>query len=403
MKISKIEVFPVYPKTNYVKISTDSGLCGWGEPVVEGRPSAVASAVMELEPQLIGKDPNNIEDLFNLMYRGNFYQGGPVLTSAISGIEQALWDIKGKNLGVPVYQLIGGAAKKRQKVYAWVHGTTPEELGKNAKLRLSQGYKFIKVCITEGMEWIASRDKITHGADMLGGIRDAVGNQLEIGVDFHGRVHKTMALQLMKEIEPYNVLFVEEPVLPWNEDDLIQLHNVSTIPIATGERLYTRWDFKRLFKTGAVDIVQPDVSHAGGIWELRKIAAMAEAYDIAVAPHCPLGAIAFSSCLHLDVATPNAFIQEQVIGIHNAVNGESFDIEDKIETDDKQGYVSSETHIANAKGLFEFKDGFVNLPTNPGLGFEVDEESLVNGVNNHSLNRWEQPIWEMDDGTVTQW
>ena len=403
MKISKIEVFPVYPKTNYVKISTDSGLSDWGEPVVEGRPSAVASAVMELEPQLIGKDPNNIEDLFNLMYRGNFYQGGPVLTSAISGIEQALWDIKGKNLGVPVYQLIGGASKKRQKVYAWVHGTTPEELGKNAKLRLSQGYRFIKVCITEGMEWISTRDKIKYGAEMLGGIRDAIGNQLEIGVDFHGRVHKTMALQLMKEIEPYNVLFVEEPVLPWNEDDLIQLHNVSTIPIATGERLYTRWDFKRLFKTGAVDIVQPDVSHAGGIWELRKIAAMAETYDIAVAPHCPLGAIAFSSCLHLDVATPNAFIQEQVIGIHNAVNGKAFDIEDKIETDDKQGYVSSETHIANAKGLFEFKDGFVSLPTNPGLGFVVDEKSLLNGTKNHSRKRWEQPIWEMDDGTVTQW
>lgn len=403
MKITNIEVFPVLPKSNYVKVSTDSGVSGWGEPVVEGRASSVAAAVMELKPQLLGKNPENIEDLFNLMYRGNFYQGGPVLTSAISGIEQALWDIKGKFHGMPVYQLIGGAAKEKQKVYAWVHGTTPEEVGKNAKIRLNQGYRFIKVCITEGMEWISTRDKIKHGADMLGGIRDAVGDQLEIGVDFHGRVHKTMALQLMKEIESYNVLFVEEPVLPWNEDDLIQLHRLSAIPIATGERLYTRWDFKRLFKTGAVDIIQPDVSHVGGIWELRKIAAMAESYDIAVAPHCPLGVIAFSSCLHLDIATPNAFIQEQIIGVHKAVNGGEFDIEDRVETDNKQGYISGETHIVNAKGLFDFEDGFVKLPKNPGLGFEIDEKSLLEGANNSNIKPWEQPIWRMDDGTITQW
>ena len=284
MKITNVEVFPVAPKTNYVKISTDEGICGWGEPVVEGRRGSVAAAVLELKPLLLGKNPENIEDLFYLMYRGNFYKGGPVLMSAISGAEQALWDIKGKAYQKPVYQLIGGAAKEKQRVYAWVHGDTPEELGEAAKRRLKQGYRYIKTCVTHQMEWIDSNSAITKAGDMMGGIRDAVGDQLEVGVDFHGRVHKSMAAKMMKEMEQYNVLFVEEPVLPGNEEALVELHRVANIPIATGERLFGRWDFKRILQLGAVDIIQPDLSHAGGIWEVRKIAAMAEAFDVAVAP-----------------------------------------------------------------------------------------------------------------------
>ncbi len=403
MKIERVEVFPVFPKTNYVKITTDDGLTGWGEPVVEGRARATAAAVTELRDSLIGQNPENIEDIFNLLYRGNFYKGGPVLMSAISGVEQALWDIKGKRHNMPAYQLIGGAAKAKQRVYAWVHGETPEELGKNALIRLKQGYKYIKVCITEGMEWIGGHGAIEQAANMLGGIRDAVGDQLEVGVDFHGRVHKTMAAQLMKEIEPYRVLFVEEPVLPWNEEDLIDLHRVANIPIATGERLYTRWDFKKIFKTGAVDIIQPDLSHAGGLWEVRKIAAMAEAYDIAVAPHCPLGAIAFSACLHLDVATPNAFVQEQIIGVHNAVNGGDFEIEDKTQVGDGKFYMTSDPYILNARGLFEFEDGFVLLPKRPGLGVEVDEERMRLDAVRTDMPRWIQPVWRLEDGTVTEW
>ncbi len=403
MKITNVEVFPVYPKTNYVKVSTDEGICGWGEPVVEGRTSSTAAAVMELKPILIGKNPENIEDMFNLMYRGNFYKGGPVLSSAISGVEQALWDIKGKAHNLPVYQLIGGAAKEKQRVYAWVHGDTPEAIGKAALRRLQQGYRYIKMCPTSQVSWIAEHDVITKASNLVGAIRDAVGDKLEVGVDFHGRLHKTMAAKLMRELEQYNLLFVEEPVLPWNEDDLLELHRASNIPIATGERLYTRWDFKKIFKTGAVDIIQPDLSHAGGIWEVRKIAAMAEAYDIAVAPHCPLGAIAFSACLHLDVASPNAFVQEQIVGIHNAVNGQSFDMEEKVEIKSDSNYFISKPYIKNGEGLFEFEDGYVKLPKRPGLGMEIDEEQLKEDLNTKNVPKWGQPVWRLEDGTMTEW
>jgi len=402
MKIKEVKVFPVNPRTNYVKITTDDGFVGWGEPIVEGRAKTTAVAVEEAAEQLIGLDPRNIEDVFNVLYRGNFYKGGPVLMSAISGIEQALWDIKGKYYNAPVYELMGGAAKAKQKVYAWVHGSTPEEMGGNAKKRLEQGYRFIKVCITEEMEWICAGAKIRAAGDMLGGIRDAVGNQLDIGVDFHGRVHKTVARQLMKEIEQYDILFVEEPVLPWNEDDLIDLRRTTSIPIATGERLYTRWDFKRIFKAGVVDIIQPDLSHAGGLWEVRKISAMAETYDIAVAPHCPLGVIAFSACLHHDIATPNAFIQEQVIGVHNAVNGGDIAVEDTIQLADKT-YRPAKTYMKNTAGLFYFEDGFVHKPTLPGLGIDVDEEALKEDLHNKDIGVWSAPLWRMDDGTVAEW
>lgn len=402
MKITGVKVYRVAPKSNYVKVETDEGICGWGEPVVEGRSRATAVAVKELGEQLIGMDPENIEDLFNVMYRGNFYQGGPVLCSAISGIEQALWDIKGKKYGVPVYQLIGGAAKEKQKVYAWIHGETPEELAADALNRLSEGYHYGKMCICNEMEWICNSARIDKAIAMFATVKEAVGDRMEIGIDFHGRVHKTVALTLMKKLEEFNPLFIEEPLLPFNEDDLVELKRHTHLPIATGERLFTRWDFKRLLKTGAVDIIQPDLSHAGGIWEVRKIAAMAECFDVTVAPHCPLGALAFSSCIHLDVATPNSFIQEQIVGVHNAVNGGGLEIEDRIETDDSQGYVSCDTYIKNEKGLFEFEDGYVKLPKNPGLGPIIDEERLA-AANNGDFPLWQQPLYRMDDGTATQW
>ena len=244
--------------------------------------------------------------------------------------------------------------------------------------------------------------RIDKAIAMFATVKEAVGDRMEIGIDFHGRVHKTVALTLMKKLEEFNPLFIEEPLLPFNEDDLVELKRHTHLPIATGERLFTRWDFKRLLKTGAVDIIQPDLSHAGGIWEVRKIAAMAECFDVTVAPHCPLGALAFSSCIHLDVATPNSFIQEQIVGVHNAVNGGGLEIEDRIETDDSQGYVSCDTYIKNEKGLFEFEDGYVKLPKNPGLGPIIDEERLA-AANNGDLPLWQQPLYRMDDGTATQW
>jgi len=398
MKIRSVEVIPCYPKSNYVKITTESGLVGWGEPIVEGRARSTAMAVAELTPQLIGKNAGDIEDIFNVLYRGNFYKGGPVLNSAISGVEQALWDIKGKHYGVPVYELIGGAAKTKQKVYAWVHGGTPEDMAASAQRRLDQGYKNIKMNVTSEMEWISDYSRLEKAAALVGAIRDKVGNKLEIGVDFHGRVHKTMARLLLKELEQFRILFVEEPVLPDNEDDLIELKRASPIPIATGERLYTRWDFKKIFKLGAVDIIQPDLSHAGGIWEVRKISAMAEAYDIAVAPHCPLGAIAFAACLHHDLATPNAFIQEQILDVHTTANGGHLG-----SSDGKAHDPANWMYLKNTDNVFKFEDGFVHKPQNPGLGIEVDEDRLREDAAKPDMPTWGHPVWRMDDGTVTEW
>jgi len=397
MKIRGVEVIPCYPKSNYVKITTESGITGWGEPVVEGRARATAMAVAEVTPQLIGKNAGDIEEIFNILYRGNFYKGGPVLNSAISGIEQALWDIKGKHFGVPVYDLLGGAAKHKQKVYAWIHGATPAAMADAAQKRLDQGYKYIKMCITDEMEWICDNSRIEKAAALIGAIRDRVGYKLEIGVDFHGRVHKTVARQLMREIEQYKILFVEEPLLPFNEDDLIDLRRATSIPIATGERLYTRWDFRRIFKLGVVDIIQPDLSHAGGIWEVRKISAMAEAYDIAVAPHCPLGAIAFAACLHHDLATPNAFIQEQALEIHTTAGG------GPLASPGTANKNAVDTYLKDTSGVFTFEDGFILKPQKPGLGFEVDEERLREDAAKPDMPVWSHPVLRMDDGTVTEW
>ncbi|MCL2059741.1 MAG: galactonate dehydratase [Oscillospiraceae bacterium] len=405
MKIRSIEVLPCYPKSNYVKITTESGLVGWGEPVVEGRARATAQAVEEVAPQLIGKNAGDIEDNFNILYRGNFYKGGAVLNSAISGIEQALWDIKGKHFGVPVYDLLGGAAKAKQKVYAWIHGSTPEAMADSAQRRLAQGYKNIKMNVTNEMEWISGHERIEAASALLGAVRDRVGDKLEIGVDFHGRVHKTVARQLMREIEQYNILFVEEPVLPYNEEDLLDLRRSSSIPIATGERLYTRWDFKKIFRLGAVDIIQPDLSHAGGLWEVRKISAMAEAYDIAVAPHCPLGVIAFAACLHHDLATPNAFIQEQVIDVHTTADGGALGQQPGGSSSGggNRPPAAVEMYLKENTGVYTFEDGFVLKPQSPGLGIEVDEEKLREDALKTDMPTWSHPVWRMDDGTVTEW
>jgi len=400
MKIRSVEVIPCFPKSNYVKITTESGLAGWGEPVVEGRARSTAAAVTEIAPQIIGKSAGDIEEIFNILYRGNFYKGGPVLNSAISGVEQALWDIKGKHFGVPAYELLGGAAKDKQKVYAWIHGSTPGEMADAAQRRLDQGYKYIKTNITNEMEWICGSARIDAAAALIGGIRDKLGDKLEIGVDFHGRVHKTVARQLMKEIEQYNILFVEEPVLPYNEEDLVELRRATCIPIATGERLYTRWDFKKIFKLGAVDIIQPDLSHAGGLWECRKISAMAEAYDIAVAPHCPLGAIAFASCLHHDLATPNAFIQEQVLEIHTTAGGGHLG---SAGGDGKAYNPANWMYLKNTGDVFTFENGFILKPRKPGLGLEIDEPRLREDAARGDLPKWSHPVFRTDDGTVTEW
>jgi len=382
MKIRKLELFKVPPRWLFLKITTDDGLEGWGEPIVEGRADTVRAAVEELGEYLIGKDSNRIEDLWQVMYRGGFYRGGPVLTSAMSGIEQALWDIKGKRYGVPVYELLGGAVREKMRVYAWIGGDRPSDTAEAARSKVAEGYTAVKMNGTEEMEWIDSHEKIEAAVARVAAIRDAVGYGIGVGIDFHGRVHKAMAKVLMKELEPFKPMFVEEPVLPENNEALKELARVSSIPIATGERMYTRWDFKRLLADGAVDIIQPDLSHAGGIWEVRKIAAMAEAYDVAVAPHCPLGPIALAASLQLDFCTPNAFIQEQSLGIHYNQGSDLLD------------YVAE-------KNVFQYEDGYVKRPEKPGLGIEVNEAKVREMAK--TGHQWRNPVWRNKDGSIAEW
>lgn len=382
MKIKSLELFKVPPRWLFLKLTTESGVTGWGEPVVEGRADSVAACVREMQEAIVGKSAEDIEDVFQTLYRAGFYRGGPVLTSAISGIEQAMWDAKGKYHGMPVWQMLGGKFRDRVQVYRWIGGDHPRDTAAAAKEALAQGYSAVKMNATDELKWIDSYEKLDVAAARVAAIREAVGNKLAVAVDFHGRVHKTMAKVLMKKLEPYDLMFVEEPVLTENEDEFLELARASHIPIATGERNYTRWGFKRMLARGGVDIVQPDVSHCGGILEARKIAAMAEAYDVALAPHCPLGPIALASCLQVDFCAPNAFIQEQSLNIHYNVG---YDLLKYIRDPE----------------VFEYRDGHVELMTKPGLGIEVDEQYVrLMAAKGHD---WHNPIWHDVDGAVTEW
>ena len=382
MKITGYELFKVAPRWLFLKVTTDEGLVGWGEPIVEGRAETVRAAVDELMGYLIGKDPMRIEDHWQVMYRGGFYRGGPVLMSAISGIEQALWDIKGKFYNAPVYQLLGGAARDRIRVYAWIGGDRPTDVANAAKATVANGYTALKMNATEELARIDTPAKVNAAVERVAAVREAVGDSIGIAVDFHGRVSKSMAKRLMKELDPYQLMFIEEPVLPEHNDAFREIARAGCTPIATGERMYSRWDFKQLLTDGYVDVIQPDLSHAGGILEVRKIAAMAEAYDVSLAPHCPLGPIALAACLQVDACTPNALIQEQSLGIHY---NEGTDLLD---------------YLKDPK-VFAYKDGFVALPDGPGLGVEIDEERVREAA--AKGHDWHNPVWRHEDGSVAEW
>lgn len=382
MKITEVNTYFVRPRWGFVEIITDSGYTGWGEAVLEGHASAVLACVQEMKDYLIGQDPAQIEGLWETLYRAGFYRGGGVLMSAISGIDQALWDIKGKFFGAPVYELMGGRCRDKMKVYSWIGGDRPSDVGIAAKQKKDEGFKAIKMNATEELQMIDSYDKIDAVLERVAAIRESCGKYFGIAIDFHGRVHKPMAKILAKKLEEFDPMFIEEPVLCENMEVFKEIAMCSNIPIATGERLFSKWDFKRLLKAGGIDIIQPDLSHAGGITEVKKIAAMAESYDVALAPHCPLGPIALAACLNVDATSYNAVIQEQSMGIHYNVGKSVLD------------YV-------NNKQDFDFVDGFVNLPKLPGLGVDVNKELVVEeNINPHN---WKNPIWHHEDGSVAEW
>ncbi|WP_075657110.1 galactonate dehydratase [Pseudochrobactrum sp. B5] len=382
MKITKLTTYIVPPRWLFVKVETDEGISGWGEPIVEGRALTVEAAVHELSDYLIGKDPFLIEDHWNVMYRGGFYRGGAVHMSAIAGIDQALWDIKGKALNVPVHQLLGGQCRDRIKVYSWIGGDRPSDVARNAKEMVERGFTALKLNGAEELQIVDSYAKIDAIVETIGTVRDAVGPHVGIGADFHGRVHRPMAKVLAKALDPFRLMFIEEPVLSENYEALKEIANHTSTPIALGERLYSRWDFKNILSGGYVDIIQPDLSHAGGITECRKIASMAEAYDIALAPHCPLGPIALAACLQIDAVSYNAFIQEQSLNIHYNQDNDILD------------------YITNRE-VFDYKDGFVAIPQRPGLGVDVDEAYVIERAK--TGHRWRNPVWRHEDGSFAEW
>jgi galactonate dehydratase len=382
MKISRLTTFTVPPRWLFLKVETDEGITGWGEPVVEGRAATVAAAVDELSDYLIGADPLRIEDHWQVMRRGGFYRGGPILMSAIAGIDQALWDIKGKWHGAAVAELMGGTVRDRIRVYQWIGGDRPAEIAGAAKAAAAAGFSAVKMLASAEMQIVDTWAKMAAVIENVAAARSAVGPGVDIAVDFHGRVHKPVAKVLLKELEPFKLMFIEEPVRSEEVDAFLPQLAATATPIALGERLYSRWDFKSVITSGAVDVIQPDPSHAGGITETRKIATMAEAYDVAVALHCPLGPIALAACLQLDACTYNAFIQEQSLGIHYNAGNDLLD------------YVSD-------PASFRYQDGFVTIPSGPGLGIDVNEELVTERA--RQGHRWRNPVWRHPDGSVAEW
>lgn len=382
MKIKSYELFQVPPRWLFLKIETDEGIVGWGEPVIEGKAATVKAAVDELMENLIGKDPLNIEDHWNLMYRAGFYRGGPILMSAISGIDQALWDIKGKYYNAPVHQLLGGKARDSIKVYSWIGGDRPSDVGEAAKEVVSKGFTAVKMNGTEELQYVDSYEKIDQVMERIAAVRESVGPHIGIGIDFHGRVHKPMAKILVKELEAYRPMFIEEPVLPENNEALRDIVNHTAIPIATGERMYSKWDFKKLLTDGFADIIQPDLSHAGGITECKKIISMAEAFDVAAAPHCPLGPIALAACLQVDATCHNAFIQEQSLGIHYNQGSDLLD------------------YIVDNQ-VFKYEEGYVKIPDGAGLGIEINEDHVRKMT--EIGHNWRNPVWRHKDGSIAEW
>jgi len=377
MEVVDYEFFAAPAKDHLLRLKTDTGLVGWGAPVVEGRPQVTEEMATDLlENFVVGNSPLPIEDRWQAMYRAAYYRGGPEHLSAIAGIDQALWDIKGRHYEAPVYEMLGGAARDRVRVYQWVHGDSPEALAEDATRKVETGYRAIKFNAVEKVRRIDSPDTVRAAAERLAAIRDAVGPSVQVAVDFHGRVSKSMARPLIDALAEYNPMFIEEPLVPDQRQEFEKLASHTHVPIATGERLFSRWDFRPLFEADAVDIVQPDLSHAGGITECKKIADLAATYDVSLAPHCPLGPVTFMAAIHVDARSPNALVQEA-----SALRRETPD------------------YLQNPEILEMDDDGFVELPSGPGLGVDIDEGALRDYDGDED---WERSAWRHEDGSVAE-
>jgi len=367
LTITKLETLLVKPRWLFLKVHTDAGIVGLGEPILEGRARTCAEGVKEVEAYLVGKDPRRVAHHWQAIYRHAFYRGGPILTSVLSGIDMALWDIKGKALGVPIYELLGGPTRTRVRVYA--HAGTPELI----KKRLAEGFTAFKCgpAKRRPSRYIETPAEVQYAAERFAELRRAAGNDADIACDFHGAISPATAKLLIKALEPYQPMFIEEPCQCQNHDVMAEIARSTHLPIATGERVFTKWGFREVLEKRAATVLQPDLCHAGGITEVRLIAGMAEAYYASIAPHNPLGPISLAAGIQLAASIPNFLCQEQVsLG---------------------EGYL---------KQPFLVKAGYVDIPTAPGLGVELDENALADKIGHD----WRNPeTYDRDDGSVVDW
>ncbi len=368
VKITRLETFLVKPRWIFLKIHTDAGVIGLGEPLLEGRALTIQTAIKEVEPYLIGKDPRQVVHHWQAIYRHAFYRGGPILTSALSGIDQALWDIKGKLLGVPIYELLGGPTRDRVRVYG--RASTADDM----KQRVKEGYTVIKTGVAKKnpANIVENPRFVKYAIDNFASLRDAGGPDMDIAIDFHGAISPQLAKVLIKELEPYQPMFIEEPCQAQNVDMMVEIARGTHLPIATGERIFTKWGFREILEKKAASIIQPDLCHAGGITEGRLIAGMAEAYYVPIAPHNPMGPISLATGLQLAASIPNFLVQEQVtLG---------------------EGYLKNPFKLQ--------KDGTVLIPTGPGLGIELDDKLMADKIGHD----WKNPeSYNALDGSVVDW
>lgn len=399
MKIAKIDQFFPRPRLRLVKITTDNGLEGWGETTLEGKPKSTHAAVEELAEYLIGKDPLRIEHHWQHIYRSAFFRGGNVLMTALSGIDQALWDIAGKYHGVPVHQLLGGAVRDRIRVYAHWGINDLSEAGQAAArerltwLQETGGYKAFKSGPNgkwRGHEPPAVIDAFVQRAYLM---REWVGPDVELAFDFHGKMTPALAIEICHELKGMRPMFVEEPVPQENIDALKLVSDHVPFPIATGERLLTRWGFREICEKQAAAYLQPDISHTGGITELKKIANLAEIYYIHILPHSAIGAVAFSASLQVDAVVPNFLAQEQVdAGLGGPITGPIA----------PSGSGAAPRSAGILQTPWQVRDGHINLPTQPGLGFEINKKEAEQNLGVYGEELGGEYFYETDN-SVADW
>lgn len=385
-RIVSIDAHLVAPRWIFVRLATSDGLVGWGEAIVPKRARAVCGAIEDLAGNILGADPDRIEDLTLRMRNGGFFRDGAILATAAAGIEHALWDVKGRRYGLPVYEFLGGAVRDRTRIYAWVGGDRPDGVADDVRQRIAQGFTMVKMNATEELDYIDSRATVTKAVERIASIRDAVGYDVDVAIDCHGRVHRPMLKTLIRELEPFHPFWIEEPLGPGMEDELAHVISPDcSIPIATGERLTSRTDFRKLLQHGVVDVIQPDVSLTG-LFELAKLGHLAQAYDVAMAPHCPNGPISLAASLQVGFAANNVVVQEQSFGLHY-----------------NQGFAGLPAaemfdYLVDAAPLTPTA-GHLAVTAGPGLGIDIDELKVQKSPD------WtlHDPDWRHADGRLAEW